>query len=92
MLLNVSVSDGDPARAKGTPNAVAAQFARQIGVIETRRIDLLPGEGDRHQPGASADQPDLTQYQGEPGAGADPRPGVGIAYALLQEQLDTTSR
>ena len=90
VLLNVAVTDTDQALAVDLTNAVATSFARQIEILETP---------------AGATEPPVKVTVTNPAQGAgliSPNTrvnialglllglGIGVAYAILREQLDTS--
>lgn len=90
VLLNVAVTDTDQALAPELANAIATSFARQIEVLETPQ-------------GATASPVKVTVTNPAQGAGLiSPNTrvnialglllglGIGVAYAILREQLDTS--
>ncbi|MFM2438013.1 MAG: hypothetical protein RLZ55_830, partial [Actinomycetota bacterium] len=90
VLINVTVKDGSAPRAVELANAVAVSFANQVAVLET-------------PPGATESPVKMTITSPATGAGlVSPNTkvnvalglilglGLGIAYAIIREQLDTT--
>lgn len=90
VLINVSVDDSNPQQATLLANAVATSFAQQVAILETPT-------------GATEAPVKLTITNPAQGAGlVAPNTkinlalglilglGLGVAYALLKEQLDTT--
>jgi capsular exopolysaccharide synthesis family protein len=98
VLLDISVSDSDPNRAAAIANAIGVQFPQLISSLETQTQTSQTSSGETLSPVTVK----VTRDAVPPGAPDSPRIplnialgllvglGLGIAAAVLRDQLNTT--
>lgn len=91
VLVNVTVTDADPARARDVANAVGQQFSRLVNELETPQGQTVsPVKVSVVQPASLPGSPVSPKKQLDLALGLLIGLALGVLAAVLRETLDTT--